>query len=92
MSTSSSRKSSTSHDSEMLFGVAESIGAALGSLAAKASAAKKALTPGQPARKRVDRAKGSGKTAVKALRRGSTKVRKTVRRAAAKTMRRAKTR
>jgi hypothetical protein len=91
MSTSSSRKSS-SHNREMLFGVAESIGAALGSLAAKASAAKKALTPGKPARKRVDRTKGATKTAVKALRRGSTKVRKTVRRAAAKTTRRAKNR
>ena len=91
MSTNSSRKSS-SHEGEMLLSVAESIGSALGSLAAKASAAKRALTPGKPARKRVARAKGTGKNALKAVRRRSTQARKKARRAAAKTMRRAKTR
>lgn len=97
----------TDHKDDLLVGLAESIGATLGTIAAKANAAREALTPSKPARHRlaktIKRAKSAGnrlakkavaagKTGVKAARKRSAKLNRATRRTAKKTIRRGKKR
>jgi len=86
----------TNHQDDLLVGLAESIGATLGTIAAKANAAKEALTPSKPVRRRlaktVKRARRTGnRLAKKAVAIGKIGV-KAARRTAKKTLRRAKKR
>ena len=95
------------HQDDLLVGLAESIGATLGTIVARANAAKEALTPSKPARRRLaktvkraqnagnrlaKRAVAAGKIGVKSARRQSQKLRTAARRTTKKTIRRAKKR
>jgi hypothetical protein len=84
------------HQDDLLVGLAKSIGATLGTLVAKANAAKEALTPSKPARRRlaktVKRTKSAGKRLAKgAVAAGKTGVRSS-HRTTKKTLRRTKKR